>query len=167
VTTQKTTQRTRTFEWDDPSIFADAAQRMSGLEFLRAIVAGTLPPPPIAKLIGTALTEVEFGRAVFELEPTEWQYNPIGVVHGGVAATLLDSAMGCAVQSTLTAGVGYTTTDLQVRYVRAMGTDTGPVRAEGTVVHAGRRLVTAQGQIIAKNSGKLIAHATTACMVLS
>jgi uncharacterized protein (TIGR00369 family) len=143
VTTQRTTQRTRTFEWDDPSIFADAAQRMSGLEFLRAIVAGTL------------------------LEPTEWQYNPIGVVHGGVAATLLDSAMGCAVQSTLTAGVGYTTTDLQVRYVRAMGTDTGPVRAEGTVVHAGRRLVTAQGQIIAKNSGKLIAHATTACMVLS
>jgi len=161
------TQRTRTFEWDDPSISADAAQRMSGLEFLRAIVAGTLPPPPIAKLIGVSLAEVEFGRAVFELEPAEWQYNPIGAVHGGVAATLLDSAMGCAVQSTLTAGVGYTTTDLQVRYVRAMGTDTGPVRAEGTVVHAGRRLVTAQGQIIATNSGKLIAHATTACMVLS
>ena len=162
------TQRTRTFEWDDPSISADAAQRMSGLEFLRAIVAGALPPPPIAKLIGTSLAEVEFGRAVFELEPAEWQYNPIGAVHGGVAATLLDSAMGCAVQSTLTAGVGYTTTDLQVRYVRAMGTDTGPVRAEGTVVHAGRRLVTAQGQIIiATNSGKLIAHATTACMVLS
>jgi uncharacterized protein (TIGR00369 family) len=162
-----TTQRTRTFEWDDPSVCADAAQRMSGLEFLRAIVAGILPPPPIARLIGTSLAEVEFGRAVFELEPTEWHYNPIGVVHGGVAATLLDSAMGCAVQSTLTAGVGYTTTDLQVRYVRAMGTDTGPVRAEGTVVHAGRRLVTAQGQIIAKDSGKLIAHATTACMVLS
>ena len=162
------TQRTRTFEWDDPSLSADAAQRMSGLEFLRAIVAGILPPPPIANLIGSSLAEVEFGRAVFELEPAEWQYNPIGVVHGGVAATLLDSAMGCAVQSTLTAGVGYTTTDLQVRYVRAMGTDTGPVRAEGTVVHAGRRLVTAQGQIIiATNSGKLIAHATTACMVLS
>jgi len=162
------TQRTRTFEWDDPSISADAAQRMSGLEFLRAIVAGILPPPPIANLIGSSLAEVEFGRAVFELEPAEWQYNPIGAVHGGVAATLLDSAMGCAVQSTLTAGVGYTTTDLQVRYVRAMGTDTGPVRAEGTVVHAGRRLVTAQGQIIiATNSGKLIAHATTACMVLS
>lgn len=161
------TQRTRTFEWDDPSISAGAAQRMSGLEFLRAIVAGTLPPPPIANLIGSSLAEVEFGRAVFELEPAEWQYNPIGAVHGGVAATLLDSAMGCAVQSTLTAGVGYTTTDLQVRYVRAMGTDTGTVRAEGTVVHAGRRLVTAQGQIIATNSGKLIAHATTACMVLS
>jgi uncharacterized protein (TIGR00369 family) len=160
------TQRTRTFEWDDPSISAGAAQRMSGLEFLRAIVAGILPPPPIANLIGSSLAEVEFGRAVFELEPAEWQYNPIGAVHGGVAATLLDSAMGCAVQSTLAAGVGYTTTDLQVRYVRAMGTGTGPVRAEGTVVHAGRRLVTAQGQIIATNSGKLIAHATTACMVL-
>ncbi len=161
------TQRTRTFEWDDPSISADAARRMSGLEFLRAIVAGTLPPPPIAKLVGVSLAEVDFGRAVFELEPAEWQYNPIGAVHGGVAATLLDSAMGCAVQSTLAPGAGYTTTDLQVRYVRAMGTDTGQVRAEGTVVHAGRRLVTAQGQIIAANSGKLIAHATTACMILS
>jgi uncharacterized protein (TIGR00369 family) len=160
-------QRTRTFEWDDPALSADAARKLSGLEALSAIVAGAIPRPPIAQLVGAVLTEVEFGRAVFELEPAEWMYNPIGAVHGGIAATLLDSAMGCAVHSTLAAGVGYTTTDLQVRYVRAMGIDTGPVRAEGTVVHAGRRLITAQGQIVVAASGKLIAHATTACIVLS
>jgi uncharacterized protein (TIGR00369 family) len=162
-----TGKRTRTFEWDDPSISADAARKLSGLDVLRAIVAGEIPAPPIAALMGASLTEVEHGRAVFELDPAEWMYNPIGAVHGGIAATLLDSAMGCAVHSTLAAGVGYTTTDLQVRYVRGMGLDTGPVRAEASVVHAGRRLVTAQGQIVAVGSGKLIAHATTACMVLS
>ena len=159
-------ERTRTFEWDDPAISAEAAKKQSGLELLSAIAAGDIPPPPIARLIGASLVEVGPGRAVFELEPAEWMYNPIGAVHGGIAATLLDSVMGCAVHSTLAAGVGYTTTDIQVRYIRAMGSDTGPVRAEGSVVHAGRRLVTAQGQILAA-SGKLIAHATTACMVLS
>jgi uncharacterized protein (TIGR00369 family) len=159
--------RTRTFEWDDPGITAEAARRLSGLEVLRAIVAGEIPPAPMARLTGAFLTEVERGRAVFELDPAEWMYNPIGAVHGGIAATLLDSAMGCAVHSILDAGIGYTTTDLQVRYVRGMSLDTGRVRAEASVVHAGRRLVTAQGQITAVRSGKLIAHATTACMIVS
>jgi uncharacterized protein (TIGR00369 family) len=161
------TERSRTFTWADPSRSAAAAQTQSGLEFIRSMVAGEIPPPPIAQLIGTTITEVEHGRAVFEFSPAEWMYNPIGSVHGGIAATLLDSAMGCAVHTTLEAGVGYTTTDLQVRYLRAMGSETGLVRAEGTVIQTGRRLATAEGRIVAVESGKLIATGTTGCIILS
>src|SRR5439155_25383170 len=96
----------------------------------------------------------------------EWMYNPIGSVHGGVAATILDSALGCAIHTTLPAGVGYTTSDLQVRFVRALSADTGRVAAEGSVVHAGRRLATAEAKLYAQASGKLLAHATTSCIIL-
>ena len=112
--------RTRTFSWQDPAATAAAGLKLAGLDYIRAIVDGTLPPPPIAELFGFEIVEAEHGRAVFAMEPAEWMYNPIGMVHGGVAATLLDSCMGCAVHTTLEAGVGYTTTDLQVRYIRAM-----------------------------------------------
>ncbi len=95
-----------------------------------------MPPPPVARLLGFHIVEAEEGRAVFALEPAEWMYNPIGSVHGGIAATMLDSCMGCAVHTTLDPGVGYTTTDLQVRYIRAMSEATGRVLAEGRVVHA-------------------------------
>jgi uncharacterized protein (TIGR00369 family) len=158
--------RTRTFSWEDPGVTAGAALQRSGIELLRAVVAGELPPPPIAATMGMSMVEVDEGRVVFALEPAEWMYNPIGSVHGGVAATLLDSCMGCAVHSILPAGVGYTTTDLQVRYSRGLTLDTGRVLAEGTVVHAGRRLATAEGRLTAESDGKLIAHATTGCIVL-
>jgi uncharacterized protein (TIGR00369 family) len=111
------------------------------------------------------IAEAEPGRVVFSCEAAEWMYNPIGSVHGGVAATLLDSCMGCAVHTLLDAGVGYTTVDLQVRYVRPMSAETGPVEAIGTVVHCGRRLATAEGRLVGPGD-RLLAHATTSCLVL-
>jgi uncharacterized protein (TIGR00369 family) len=160
------TERSRTFSWEDPLASAARARSWSGEEYMTAIRDGTVPPPPIARLLGFSLVEVERGRAVFALEPAEWMYNPIGSVHGGVAATLLDSCMGCAVHTTLPPGAAYTTTDLQVRYLRAMGADTGRVLAEGTVVHAGGRTATAEGRLFAERDGKLIAHGSTGCVIL-
>ncbi|MHB8242174.1 MAG: PaaI family thioesterase [Solirubrobacteraceae bacterium] len=159
-------QRTRTFSWQDPAASASAALELSGLEAMRAIMDGTLPPPPIAQLLGFTIVEAEHGRAVFAMEPAEWMFNPIGSVHGGIAATLLDSCMGCAVHTTLEAGVGYTTGDLQVRYIRGMSASTGRVLAEGKVVHGGRRTATAEGRLFVESSEKLIAHGTTGCVIL-
>jgi uncharacterized protein (TIGR00369 family) len=158
--------RTRTFSWQDPMASATLARERSGMEVLQAVIDGTVPPPPIAELLGMELVEVHEGRAVFAVQPAEWMYNPIGSVHGGIAATLLDSCMGCAIHSTLPAGVGYTTSDLQIRYSRGMTTDTGRVLAEGTVVHGGRRLATAEGRLTVESTGKLIAHATTGCILI-
>jgi uncharacterized protein (TIGR00369 family) len=155
----------RSFDWQDPAATAAAGSALSGLELMRAIIDGSLPPPPIARLVGFSIVEVDLGRAVFAVEPAEWMYNPIGSVHGGVAATLLDSCMGCAVHTTLEAGVGYTTTDLQVRYIRAMSADTGRVLAEGRVVHGGRRTATAEGRLLTED-GTLLAHSTTGCVIL-
>jgi uncharacterized protein (TIGR00369 family) len=159
-------QRTRSFSWVDPAGVAEAGLKLSGMEYLEAIVEGSFPPPPISRLLGFTIVEVEPGRAMFAMEPAEWMYNPIGSVHGGIAATLLDSCMGCAVHTTLDAGVGYTTTDLQVRYIRAMGDTTGRVLAEGRVVHAGRRTATAEGRLIAESGEVLLAHGTTGCALL-
>lgn len=159
-------ERTRTFTWQDPAASADISRRRSGIELMQAIAAGSVAPPPIAELLDMTIEEAEAGRVLFALEPAEWMYNPIGSVHGGVAATILDSCMGCAIHTLLPAGVGYTTTDLQVRYARGMTVDTGRVLAEGKVVHAGRRLSTAEGRLTVEASGKLIAHATAGCIVL-
>ena len=164
--TSPVAERSRTFTWEDPLASADWARSLSGEEYMRAIAEGTVPPPPIARLMGFSLTEVERGRAVFAMEPAEWMYNPIGSVHGGVAATLLDSCMGCAVHTTLPPGAAYTTADLQVRYIRAMGEGTGRVLAEGTVVHAGGRTATAEGRLFVEADGNLIAHASTGCVIL-
>ncbi len=158
--------RTRSFSWEDPAATLAAGQELSGLDCMRAIVDGTLPPPPIARLLDFAIVEVDEGRAVFAMEPAEWMYNPIGSVHGGIAATILDSCMGCAVHTTLERGVAYTTADLQVRYIRAMGETTGRVLAEGRVVHRGRRTATAAGRLITESDETLIAHATTGCVIL-
>jgi uncharacterized protein (TIGR00369 family) len=163
----RTRRRSRTFSWEDPSAAADAGLWLPGLDYIRAIAAGTLPPPPIAQLLGFEIVQAEEGRAVFAMEPAEWMFNPIGAVHGGVAATLLDSCMGCAVHTTLPAGVGYTTTDLQVRYIRAMGDATGRVLAEGRVVHAGKRTATAEGRLFRESDERLIAHGTTGCAILA
>jgi uncharacterized protein (TIGR00369 family) len=135
-----------------------------GLAFLTAMLNGEIPMAPIAALLKISLTEVDKGRAVFEGEPNERVFNPLGIVHGGYAGALLDSAMGCAIHSTLPAGVGYGTTDLHVRFIRPMTGATGRVRCEGTVVHAGRTTAIAEGRLT-DAAGKLIAIGTTACAI--
>lgn len=154
-----------TIRWEDPRRLAEAGRGMSGFEFLQKIVSGELPRPPLASLMDFQIVELEEGRAVFAVHPAEYHYNPIGVVHGGLAATLLDSAMGCAVHSMLPAGSGYTTLELKVNFIRAMTKETGRVRAEGKLVHLGGRTATAEGRVI-DESGKLYAHATTTCLIL-
>lgn len=139
--------------------------RYTGLEFLNAIIAGELPYPPIGGTLDFLPIHAEAGRVVFQGTPAAAHYNPIGSVHGGWAATLLDSCVGCAVQSALPRGKGYTTLELKVNYVRALTPDTGPVRAEGTVIHAGSRVATAEGRLT-DPSGRLYAHASTTCMVM-
>jgi uncharacterized protein (TIGR00369 family) len=143
---------------------AETFASMSGLELLQGMIAGRFPGPPIMQLIGFRLAEVDSGRAVFEGTPSLAHYNPLGTVHGGYAATLLDSCMGCAVHTTLPKGVGYTTLEFKVNLVRALTADTGPVRAEGKIVNGGRRVATAEGRLT-DAQGRLLAHATTTCLV--
>ncbi|MFG2467013.1 PaaI family thioesterase [Streptomyces canus] len=156
--------RTRTYQWDDPAISAEAAGRMAGIDFLREVQAGRLPPAPISHTVDFALDEVEPGRAVFSLTPGEEHYNPIGSMHGGVFATLLDSAAGCAVQTLLPQGMAYTSLDLTVKFLRRVTVDTGPVRAIGTVVNKGRQTALAQAQLVDAED-RLLAHATSSCML--
>ena len=139
---------------------------MGGLEFIQAIFGGKLPPPPITATIEFTGAEVEQGRVVFTGDPKEFLYNPIGTVHGGYAMTLLDSAMGCAVHTTLAAGERYTTLDLNVNFVRPITAETGRVSCEGRIVHRGGTIATAEGRLTAVSSGKLLAHATTTCLVI-
>jgi uncharacterized protein (TIGR00369 family) len=160
-------ERRRVISWQDPLAATARRDSLSGLEHLEAIRAGDVPPPPIAALMGIELVEASKGRAVFAAEPAEYHYNPIGAVHGGLAATLLDSAMGCAVQTTLDPGVGYTTLELKVNFVRPMTVDTGRVRAEATLVHRGGTIATAEGRVVVERTGKLIAHGSTTCLVMS
>jgi len=157
--------RELTVAWSDPTALAAAGASLSGLEFLRAIRDGRLPAPPIARLLGFRLLEVDTGHAVFEVLPGEHHYNPIGVVHGGLAMTLLDSAMGCAVHSHMPAGGGYTTLEAKTNLTRPISAQTGSLRAIGKVVHVGSRVATAEGRLV-DGAGKLYAHATTTCMVL-
>ena len=157
-------ERSRTVTWEDPRMVAQAARTMSGLEFLLAISRGELPPPPIARLMNMSIVEVAEGRVVFAVEPAEFHYNPIGVVHGGLACTLCDSAMGCAVQSLLPAGTGYTTLELKVNLLRPLTVETGLVRCEGSAIHVGARTAVAEARVT-DGAGKLYAHATTTCML--
>jgi len=164
VSDDQNESRTRTITWEDPRRLAAAGRDLSGLEFLRKIVAGELPPPPVGSLMNFGIAEISEGRAVFTVEPAEYHYNPIGVAHGGVAATLLDSAMGCAIHSTLPAGAGYTTLEIKVNYLRPVTIATGRVRCEASVIHVGSRTAMAEGRIVDEN-GKLYAHATTTCIL--
>jgi uncharacterized protein (TIGR00369 family) len=142
----------------------DQVKHLSGLEFMQGILEGRFPPPPITAPLRFELVEVEHGRAVFEGMPEFAFYNPIGVVHGGYAATLLDSCMGCAVHATLPPGQAYTTLEFKINFVRAMTDKTGRVRAEGRVIHPGNRAATAEGHLYDAR-GKLLAHATTTCLI--
>ena len=138
---------------------------MSGLDFLQAMIDGKLPQAPIAGQLDFALVNVTKGSAAFEGRPGAKHYNPIGTVHGGYAATLLDSCMGCAVQSMLEPGFGYTTLEFKISLLRAITADTGVVRAEGTIVSSGRRVATADGKLLDSN-GRLLATGTTTCLVM-
>src|SRR5690349_24528020 len=157
---------TLSISWQDPKALAESGRATSGLEFLRTMAAGKLPPPPMAQLMGFRLVEVDHGHAVFEVTPGEQHYNPIGVVHGGLAMTLLDSAMGVCVHTRLPAGTGYTTLEAKTNLVRAITDKTGRLRAIGKVVHFGSRIATAEGRL-EDAGGKLYAHATTTCIVLN
>jgi uncharacterized protein (TIGR00369 family) len=138
---------------------------LSGMEILEAILAGELPAPPMGVTLDFVPIRMEPGLAVFQGRPLRRHYNPLGTVHGGWFATLLDSAVGCAVHSMLPAGKGYTTLELKVNLVRPL-TDSVPlVRAEGKVIHTGRQVATAEGRIIGPD-GKLYAHATTTCLLI-
>jgi uncharacterized protein (TIGR00369 family) len=158
--------RSRTLVWQDPLPTAAAGATMSGLEYMTAVVTGAVPPPPIAVTMRLRPVELQEGRVVFEGEPGEEHYNPIGVVHGGYAATLLDSALGCAVHTTLPAGVAYTSLGLEAKFVRPISRDTGRVLCEATVLYRGRKQATAEATLTEAQSGKLLAHGTSTLMIL-
>jgi uncharacterized protein (TIGR00369 family) len=145
---------------------ARLAPTYDGLAFLQAIADGELPPAPIAELLGFEIREVARGRVTFAMTAQEKHYNPIGMVHGGVTATLLDTVMGCALHSTLPEGVGYSTVDISVRYLRPVTVQTGDVLATGTLVHKGRRTVTAEATLVEASTGRLLATATSSLLVL-
>jgi len=160
-------RRERVITWQDPEPGSAAALTMSGLEYLRAIARGEHAQPPIADLMGISGVEADEGRVLFRGEPGEHHLNPIGAVHGGFAATLMDSALGCAVHSTLPAGVGYTTIDLALTFVGRITPATGPVLCEGTVIHRGRTIATAGARLTRESDGRLLAHASTTCLILT
>ena len=155
----------KTFTWDEPSAVLQKAATMSGLDALRAMRDGELPGPPIAALMSMGITEVEPGRVTFTSEPGEEHYNPIGVVHGGLACTLLDTVVGCAAHTTLAAGVGYTSIDLNVSYLRPITLSTGTITAVGEVVKTGRRVIFAKGTIFDAD-GRELATATSSLLVM-
>lgn len=159
--------RSLTVQWQDPMASAAEGMKLAGLEYMEAVRDGKIPPAPIAVLMNMAPAEIEAGRAVFSALPGEEHYNPIGVVHGGFMATMLDSVAGCAVHTTLALGEAYTTLTLEVKNLRPLTRETGVVRAEGTVTYRGRRQATADARLLAEETGKLLASATSTCMILT
>jgi uncharacterized protein (TIGR00369 family) len=157
--------RRRAYQWEDPAISGAAAREMAGADFLAAMVSGALPRPPVTAALDFGIVSVQPGIVVFEMVPSEIHYNPIGSVHGGVIATLCDSACGCAVHSMLAAGTKYTSLDLSVKFLRAVTASTGRLRCEGTVTHLGSRTALAQATL-SDESGKLYAHATSSCIII-
>jgi len=157
-------ERSRLIQWQDPRLTAVKATQMSGLDFFRAWLTGEVPAPPIGVLMNFDMAEVDDGRIVFTMQPEEYHFNPIGTVHGGVAATILDSAMACAVHTKLPIGGSYTTLEIKINYIRPITANTGKLECIGQVIHMGRRSATAEGKLIDAN-GKLYAHGTTTCMV--
>lgn len=142
----------------------DQRKGMSGLDFVRGLADGTLPLNTIAKTLGYDITEAESGRVVVTAEPTDIHLNPAGTVHGGLAATMLDSSMGLAIQSTLEKGVRSTTLEFKISFIRPITPETGPIKAEGTVISRGRRVGTAEGRVT-DSQGRLLVHGTTTCLI--
>jgi uncharacterized protein (TIGR00369 family) len=157
--------RERTYTWADPLLTAATGAGLSGLEFFTAMTEGRVPPPPILNTIDLEGASFEEGRVEFSLVPKEFHYNPIGSVHGGVFATMLDSACGCAVHTKLPAGVFYTSLDLSVKFLRPVSIATGKITAVGTVVHLGRRTALAEARIV-DTAGRIYATATSSCLIM-
>jgi len=151
--------RTRTVTWRDPALGEAAAATLTGIEYLRAMARGDAPPPPLSLVLGFSLDDIEEGRVTISVVPAEFHYNPLGFVHGGLAATLFDSSLGCAVQSLLPPGFAAPTLQLQTNYVRPITIATGKLICSGEVIHIGKRLATAEGRLN-DSAGKLYAHAT-------
>jgi uncharacterized protein (TIGR00369 family) len=164
MTQTQSETRTRTFSWADPAEHAELLGRLSGLELMRGMATGEIPPPPIMSLIGLAGMAAEDGQVTFYLDPQEFHYNPLGTMHGGIIATMLDSAAACSVQSTLVAGVGYTSMDLNVKYLRAVTIATGRLTCTGAVLQRGRRTALGEARLT-DGRGRLIAHATSTCLL--
>jgi uncharacterized protein (TIGR00369 family) len=162
----RVSERTRTYSWEDPFALRDTMADRSGLELMQMMASGELPPPPIAETLGFRLVEADRGHALFECEPAEYHYNPIGVVHAGLAMTLLDSAMGLAFVTTLAEPVGWTTLEVKANFTRALTVDTGTVRCTGSVIHPGRRVATTEARI-EDGKGRLCAHGTGTILVLA
>ena len=160
----QTQERSRTFTWSDPAAGAAHLGRRSGLELMRAMIAGELAAPPIMHLVDMSRMEADEGRVAVELLPQEFHYNPLGTVHGGVLSTLLDTAAACAVHTTLPAGVGYTSLDLNVKFLRPVTVDTGLLRCEGTVLQRGRRTALAEARLT-DPANRLVAHATSTSLI--
>ena len=161
-------ERTRTYTWDDPFALSEAMagrSGRSGLELMQLMAAGEISPPPIAETLGFRLVEAERGYALFECEPAEYHYNPIGTVHAGLAMTLMDSAMGLAFVTTLDEPAGWTTLEVKANFTRALTAETGMIRCTGSIVHPGRRVATTEARI-EDARGRLYAHATSTILVL-
>ncbi|MBV9607747.1 MAG: PaaI family thioesterase [Solirubrobacterales bacterium] len=165
TSSEVSTVRSKTVTWEDPSVSAGAMASMSGRQLLQAILDGRLPRPPIAELFGARLVSIGEGSARFECTPDESTYNPIGLVHGGMLCTLLDSAAGCAVHTMLPAGVGYSTIEIKVSFLAAVRADTGTIEAEGRVLRLGRQVAFAEAHARTAD-GKLVGHATTSLAVM-
>lgn len=157
-------ERRREYRWADPALSAAAARELDGMSFFREVLAGRIAPPPIAATLDFGWVSVQPGRVVFELAPAEFHYNPIGSMHGGVYATLCDSACGCAVHSLLPAGAYYTSLDLSTKFIRPVTIGTGRLLCEGTVSHFGSRTAVAHAQLTDPD-GKLYAEATSSCLL--
>ncbi|ACL56552.1 PaaI family thioesterase [Methylobacterium nodulans] len=162
--TEEPAARRRMVEWSDPRLTARAGRGRSGLEFLRALMTDEVPRPPIVSLLGMEMVSAEAGQVIMRMGAGEHLYNPIGTVHGGALATLLDSVMGCAVHSVLPEGRGYTTLEIKVNYLRPVTEASGVVTAVGEVVHAGRQQAVAEGRVT-DAEGRLCATASTTCLL--
>lgn len=156
--------RERSYRWDDPSPTLQALPTTPGIEVLKRMITGELPAPPIMATLGVEAVSFEVGACSFSMQPQEFHVNPLGTVHGGVIATLLDSAAGCVVHSVLAAGEGYTSVDLTTKYLRPITVATGRVTATGTVLSRGSRTALAQAQLV-DAGGRLLAHATSTCLI--
>ncbi|CAN5310989.1 PaaI family thioesterase [soil metagenome] len=157
-------ERSKTITWQDPMIGATAMTTMSGLDYMRALLAGDYPPPPILEVMNLHLESVDVGKVVFTAQPDESHYNPIGAVHGGFACTVLDSVAGCAVQTTLPHGFGYTSLEIKVNYLAGITSNTGALTAVGTVIKPGKRVAFAEG-VLTDSSGKIVATASSTLLV--
>ena len=162
--TEPDSSRSRTITWQDPMIGARAALEMTGLEYMQALLDGSVPPPPIIALMDMRPTAVEVGKVTFTCEPNESHYNPIGSVHGGFVCTVLDSVCGCAVQTTLRNGQAYTSLEIKVNYLRPVPSPSGPLTAVGTVTKPGSRAAFAEG-IVTDAEGRIIATASSTLLV--